>query len=213
MPSELREKAVAVKEAQTTYPIHELLRTRWSPRAFADRPVEAEKLQSVLEAARWAPSSSNLQPWSFLIARKEQDASSFERMVNCLAEGNLSWAPQAPVLGIAVANPFRKPEMRNRHAWHDVGMALQSLAIQATALDLFLHMMGGFSADKARELFAIPAEFEAVTMFALGYLGDPATLPDRHREGELTARTRRPLTDFVFGDQWGVTSTLLTAEG
>jgi len=212
MTSELREKAIAIKQAQTHYPIHELLRTRWSPRAFADRPVEAEKLRSVLEAARWAPSSSNLQPWSFLIARKDQDASSFERMVNCLTEGNLSWAPQAPILGIAIANLFRKPEVRNRHAWHDVGMALHSLAIQATALDLSLHMMGGFFADKARELFAIPAEYEAVTMFALGYLGDPEALADRHREGELTARTRRPLTDFVFSDQWGVTSSLLSAD-
>lgn len=213
MPSELREKAVAVKQAQTTYPIHELLRTRWSPRSFAPQPVEDEKLKTVLEAARWAPSGGNLQPWSFLIARKEQDASSFGRMTNCLSEGNLPWAPHAPVLGIAVANLLRKPEVPNRHAWHDVGMALLSIAVQATALDLFFHMMGGFSPDKARELFAIPVEYEAVTMFALGYLGDPEALAERHREGELATRTRRPLTEFVFSDQWGVTSSLLTTEG
>ena len=103
-----------------------------------------------------------------------------------------------------------RPEVLNRHAFHDVGMALQNLAIQALTLDLYVHFMGGFSPDKARELFAIPPEHEATTMFAIGYQGDPETLPERQRENELTARTRRPLREFVFGDRWGVTSPLLT---
>ncbi|MEZ4729253.1 MAG: nitroreductase family protein [Caldilineaceae bacterium] len=209
MRTEFQKKSIALKHAQTDYPIHDLLRARWSPRAFDARPVEAEKLQSVLEAARWSASGGNMQPWAFLIARKAQEPESFARMVSCLSEGNVPWASQAPVLGIAVASLFRRPEVRNRHAFHDVGMALQSLVIQATALDLYAHFMGGFSPDKARELFAIPEEYEAATMFALGYLGDPATLAERHQEGELTARTRRPLTEFVFGERWGVTTPLL----
>jgi nitroreductase len=131
-------------------------------------------------------------------------------MVSCLTEGNVPWASKAPVLGIAVASLYRRPEVLNRHAYHDVGMALQSLALQAQALDLYTHFMGGFSPDKARELFAIPPEHEAATMFALGYLGDPDSLPEKNRDGELTARTRRPLRDMLFGDQWGVTSALLT---
>lgn len=209
MASELQQKAMAIKQAQADYPIHELVRARWSPRAFAPNPVEAEKLQSVLEAARWSASGGNMQPWAFLIARKDQEPTSFARMVSCLSEGNVPWASQAPVLGIAVASLYRRPEVLNRHAFHDVGMALQNLAFQARALDLYVHFMGGFSPDKARELFAIPPEHEAATMFAIGYQGDPATLAERHRESELTARTRRPLREFVFSERWGVTAPVL----
>lgn len=208
MSTEWREKAFTIKQAQTDYPIHELLRARWSPRSFANQSVEDAKLQSVLEAARWSASGGNLQPWAFIIVRKAQDVSSFAHMVSCLSEGNVPWASQAPVLGIAVASLFRRPEVRNRHAFHDVGMALQSLAVQATALGLHLHFMGGFSPDKAREHFAIPDEYEAVTMFALGYLGDPETLTERHRDSELMARNRRPLSEFVFSESWGMTSPL-----
>ena len=208
MTSELQQKALTIKAAQADYPIHDLIGARWSPRAFAPQAVEAEKLQSVLEAARWSASGGNMQPWAFLLARKEQEPTSFAQMVSCLMEGNVPWASQAPVLGIAVASLYRRPEVLNRHAFHDVGMALQNLAIQALTLDLYVHFMGGFSPDKARELFAIPPEHEAATMFAIGYQGDPEILPERQREGELAARTRRPLREFVFGERWGVTSSL-----
>ena len=204
------EEISTIKEAHTTYPIHELLAQRWSPRAFAPRPVDSEKLRSLLEAARWAASSSNLQPWTFIIARRDAEADAYERMVGCLMEGNVSWASQAPVLGITVANLYRKPEVHNRHAYHDVGLATQNFVIQATALGLYLHLMGGFSADKAREAFAIPEEHEAVAMFALGYLGDPGQLNERHQESERAVRTRRPLTDFVFSTSWGEHAPLLT---
>lgn len=209
MSTELQQKALAVKQAQTDYPIHELLSARWSPRAFAATPVETEKLQSVLEAARWSASGGNMQPWAFFIARKEQEADTFAQMVSCLSEGNVPWASQAPVLGIAVASLYRRPEVLNSHAFHDVGMALQNLTIQARALGLYTHFMGGFSADKARELFGIPAEYGAATMFALGYQGDPENLPERARESELAPRTRRPLSEFVFSKQWGVTAPVL----
>lgn len=204
-------EARKAKAATPDYPIHELIRQRWSPRAFADRPVEEEKLQSLFEAVRWSASSSNLQPWSFLVARRHIEPESFARMVDCLMPGNVPWAQNAPVLLIAVANLYRKPDVRNRHAFHDVGMALQNLAFQAMAFDLYLHMMGGFSPDKTREAFAIPADYEAVTMVALGYQGDSAQLADKHREGELAGRTRRPTTEFVFSGQWGETSTFLKA--
>lgn len=197
------------KLAQVDYPIHELIRNRWSPRSFADRPVEPDKLRSVLEAARWSASSSNLQPWSFIVTRRHEEPEAFARMVGCLMAGNVPWAEKAPVLVATVANLWRKPDVRNRHAFHDAGMALQNLALQATALDLYLHVMGGFSPDKAREAFAIPAEHEAVTIFALGYQGDPAQLEERHRAGELASRERRPLTEFVFADQWGEVAALV----
>jgi nitroreductase len=198
-----------VKSAQPDYPIHELLQKRWSPRAFAAQPVEPEKLRSVLEAARWSASGGNLQPWSFIIATKQEQPEAFARLVSCLMEGNVPWASQAPVLGIAIAKLFRDPGKPNRHAFHDVGLALQNLLVQATALGLHGHMMGGFSHEKARAAFAIPEEYEAVTMFALGYLGDPSTLPETVRARELAARTRHPLTDFVFTERWGETSPLV----
>ncbi len=198
------------KIAQADYPIHELLQKRWSPRAYAAQPVEPEKLRSVLEAARWSASGGNLQPWSFIIATKQDQPEAFARMVSCLMEGNVAWASQAPVLGIAVAKLLRDPEKPNRHAFHDVDLALQNLTLQATVLDLYVHQMGGFSHVKAREVFAIPEDHEAVTMFTLGYLGDAASLPETARARELGARIRRPLTEFVFTERWGETSPLLT---
>ncbi len=200
------------KQAKTNYPIHPLLRDRWSPRAFASRSVETAKLCTVLEAARWSASGGNLQPWAFIIAQQDQEPAAFARMVACLGEGNAPWASQAPVLGITVAGLYRRPDLLNRHAWHDVGLATQNLVTQATALDLYVHLMGGFSADKAREAFAIPPEYEAVTMFALGYLGDPSTLNDRQRESEAAPRTRRPLAEFVFSERWGESAPLLTRD-
>jgi len=198
-----------IKRAHTDYPIHALLEQRWSPRTYAAQPVEAEKLQRVLEAARWSASGGNLQPWSFIIATKAEQPEAFARLVGCLMEGNVPWASQAPVLGIAVAKLFRDPGKPNRHAFHDVGLALQNLMIQATALDLYGHMMGGFSPEKARAAFAIPEEYEAVTMFVLGYLGDLAALPETGRAREMAQRTRRPLTEFVFTERWGEISPLV----
>ncbi len=212
MTTDLRQAAITNKQALTDYPIHDLLRNRWSPRAFDPKPVETEKLQSVFEAARWSASGGNMQPWSFIVGRKATEPEIFDRLAACLNEGNAPWAAQAPVLGIGVASLFRRPEVLNGHALHDLGMALQSIAIQAISLDLYTHFMGGFSADKARELFSIPPSHAAVTMFALGYLGDPNELAERHKESELTERMRRPLSEILFGEQWGIPSALLTDE-
>ncbi len=205
-----REELLAIKQAATEAPIHELLQQRWSPRSFDERAVEPEKLHALLEAARWSASGGNLQPWAFILARRDQEADAFARMVDCLAEGNVPWAAQAPVLGITVASLYRRPDVPNRHAFHDVGLATQNLAIQATALGLHLHLMGGFSPDKARTNFEISTDYEAVTMFALGYLGDPSQLPERYQESEMAARTRRPLQEFVFSNRWGESAALLT---
>jgi len=198
-----------IKIAHTDYPIHELLQKRWSPRAFAARPVELEKLRSVLEAARWSASGGNLQPWAFIIATQHDQQDVFARLVGCLNEGNVPWAAQAPVLGISVAKLLRDPGKPNRHAFHDVGLATQNMMVQATALGLFMHMMGGFSVDKARAEFAIPEGYEAVTMFTIGYLGDPDSLPEKNRTSELAPRVRRPLAEFVFSKGWGETSPLV----
>src|SRR5829696_1208912 len=128
----------------TAHPVHDLVRRRWSPRAFSSRAVERETLLSVLEAARWAPSSFNAQPWSFLVATQE-DPAGFERMLNCLVPQNQAWAKAAPVLMIAVAKThFEHNGKPNRHALYDTGQAVAFLTLQATALDLYVHQMAGF---------------------------------------------------------------------
>jgi nitroreductase len=185
------------------HPVHDLIRRRWSPRAFSNRPVEREKLLSVLEAARWAPSSFNGQPWSFLVATRD-DSPEFERMLSCLVPQNQAWAKEAAVLMIAVAKThFEHNGKPNRHAWYDTGQAVAFLTLQATALDLGVHQMAGFSADKARELYAIPETAEPATAVALGYTGDPNSLDDKLRERELAPGNRKPLKEFVFTRRWG----------
>ena len=191
------------KLAITDYLIHDLIRRRWSPRAFADRPVEAEKLASLFEAARWAPSSFNGQPWHYIVATKD-DRASFERLLNCLRPQNVQWAQHAPVLIIAVAQLAMSPERGpNRHAFHDVGLANENLVLQAVALGLVAHQMAGFFPDKARATFNIPEGYEALTAIAVGYPGDPENLPPETKARELQPRERRPLGEFVFADGWG----------
>jgi nitroreductase len=185
------------------HPILDVLRKRWSPRAFADRPVEPTKLQSLLEAARWAPSCFNEQPWSFIVATKDNPPE-YERLLACLVEKNQAWAKSAPVLMISVAaKSFAQTGKPNRHWFHDVGLAVSDLVTQATVLDLFVHQMAGFSPDKARQTYGIPETHEAVAAIAIGYLGDPNSLPDDLRERELKPQTRTPLKDFVFTGKWG----------
>ncbi len=197
------------KIAETQCPIHDLLRRRWSPRAFADRPVEREKLCSLLEAARWAPSSFNEQPWFFLVAMRE-DREEFNRMLSCLVEGNVAWAQKAPVLMISVAKlKFEKSGKSNRHAFHDVGQAVADMTTQATSVGLAVHQMAGILADKAREVYNIPQDYEAVAGIAVGYPGEAETLSGELRERELAPRNRRPLESFVFTGGWGVTSPLV----
>ena len=196
------------KPADTQYPIHDLLRRRWSPRAFDDRPVELETLQSLFEAARWAPSSNNGQPWRFLVAMKENKAE-HDRLFNCLVEGNQTWSHRAPVLLLSVAALQFEDGSPNRHALHDTGMAAENLTLQATALGLVAHQMAGFDIDRARADCRIPDGYEPVAMMAVGYPGDPALLSDHLRAREVQPRVRKPFTKFVYSATWEHPSPLL----
>jgi len=202
---------VMEKPAETQYPIHDLLRRRWSPRAFSDRRVDPAIMRSLLEAARWAPSSYNEQPWSFIVATRD-DPVEFGRLLSCLVEGNIQWAQHAPVLMVSVARLYFEDDGKpNRHAFHDVGLAVANLIVQATALGLVVHQMAGIFPDKIRELYGIPEGYEAVAGIALGYPGDPQSLPEELRKRELAPRERKPLTEFVFSGRWGRTSPLVSA--
>lgn len=191
------------KPAQTAHTIHDLLARRWSPRAYDERLVEPDKLMSLFEAARWAPSSSNEQPWRFLVAVKEQKAD-WDRLFNCLLEGNRKWAFRAPVLILSVAGlNFEDGGKPNRHAFHDTGMAVENLVLQAAALGLQAHQMAGFDVEKARTDCLIPTGFEPVAMIAVGYPGNPNLLPDYLKQRELAPRERDAISDFVFSGEWG----------
>jgi nitroreductase len=191
------------KPASAQFPIHELLKHRWSPRGFADRPVEPEKLQSLFEAARWTASAFNGQPWNFVIATREQPED-FQRMLSCFVETNALWAKSAPVIGISVAKlSFDHNGSPNRHAYHDTGQAAATLAIQAVALGLQLHQLAGIQVDKAREVLSIPEGYDPVAGLAIGYPGNSHSLPEKLRERELAARQRNLAESFVYAGQWG----------
>jgi nitroreductase len=197
------------KLAPAAVPIHQLIAERWSPRAFEARAVEPEKLRMLFEAARWAASSYNAQPWNFIVATKE-DPENFKKVLDSFVEFNQGWAKNAPVIGLSVAGLKMQDGSPNRHAFHDVGQAATTLALQATALGLQIHQMAGIVPDKARQIFAIPADYEAVAGFALGYPGDPLTLPEgRLRDTEIGARQRKPASSFVFTGKWGEPSPLV----
>jgi len=191
------------KPAETQFPLHDLLTRRWSPRAFSEQPVGPDRLRTLLEAARWAPSSSNEQPWRFVVATKEEPAD-YDRLLACLLEGNRKWAYRAPVLILSVAHlNFEDDDRPNRHALHDVGLATENLLLQATALGLVAHPMAGFDIEKARVDLKIPSGYEPVAMVAVGYPGELSVLPDYLQQRELKPRERKPLAEIAFSGQWG----------
>ena len=185
------------------YPIHPLIAGRRSILAFASTSVEPETLASLMEAARWTPSSMNEQPWSFIVATKV-NKSDFDRLLGCLVEFNVQWAQHAPVLLLSVARlTFESTGQLNRHAFHDVGQAMANLTFQATVSGLVVHQMAGFDVEKARREFSIPQDYEPVAAAAVGYPGNSADLPEKLREREASPRKRKPLTNFVFEGGWG----------
>lgn len=195
------------KPATTKHPVHELLRARWSPRAFCDRPIESEKLQSLFEAARWAPSSSNEQPWRFIVATRD-DPENFQKLLDCLMESNAAWAKRAYVLMLSIAKKTTQGGKPNRYAMHDLGMAVENLVTQATALGLVVHQMGGIYPEQARQIFRIPEDYEVGAAIAVGYPADPSVLTPEMRERELALRSRKPLEEIVFSGEWGRPSPL-----
>jgi nitroreductase len=187
-------------------PVHDLIKERRSPLVYSERSVGREELRSLLEAARWAASSYNQQPWHFIVATKE-DPREYERLLGCIVPANALWAGNAPVLMLSVAKlTYDSNGAPNRHALYDVGQATANLAIQATALGLALHQMGGFDMERAREVFQIPEGYEPVAAIAVGYPGDPESLPESLRARASAPRTRRELGEFVFTGRWGKTS-------
>lgn len=190
-----------IKTASNDFPINDLLRGRWSPRAYSTQPVETEKIKSFLEAARWSPSASNQQPWRFIIGFRGDET--YRKLVDSMVEFNRLWAVTAPVLLLAVAKTTNHKGDPNTAAIYDLGQSVAHLTFQATADGLFVHQMGGFDAAKAVEAFGIPDEFRAMTIIAVGYIGDPEILHENLRKMETTPRERIKIQDLVFSDSFG----------
>lgn len=197
------------KTAETSVQLSELIRSRWSPRAYSDRPVSREDLVAVLEAARWAASCQNMQPWRYIVTTRDE-AAEHQRMVACLKPGNQEWAPAAPVLMIALANLKRPNGEENRHAFYDTGAASALLTLEAMARGLFVHQMAGILVDKVRETYAVPADYGVVAGIALGYQGEVENLPAHRQEQETAPRSRNPLSDMIFSGAFGKASPIVS---
>jgi nitroreductase len=196
-------------KAPTDHPVHELIAGRWSPYSFAGRSVPAADLRSLFEAARWAPSSYNEQPWSYLVATKD-DAPAFAQLRSCLVEVNQVWAQAAPVLALGIAKlRLSRNDQPNRAALHDLGLASAHLVLEATARGLVVHQMIGILPDRARELYQIPEGYEPLTGLAIGYAGPAEALPEGLRGRDLERRPRKALKEFVFAGKWGSVAELV----
>jgi nitroreductase len=186
----------AIKEADTQNDIHPLIRKRWSARAFSDQVIDDATMQQLFEAASWAPSSMNEQPWKYMYAHKSDPT--FQDFFECLLAGNKLWNDNASVLILSLAQKqFSNNANDNRHAWHDVGAANTLLLLQAADLNIFGHQLGGFDREKTIETFNLPENLEPVCFISLGYLGDVERLKEPFKTREFVKRTRKNISEFV----------------
>ncbi|MGK0298780.1 MAG: nitroreductase [Gammaproteobacteria bacterium] len=192
-------------KATTQYPISEQLAKRWSGRAYdPNKNLDRKQIVTLLEAARWAPSCFGDEPWRFIICDKTSNETAWQKALDCLAEGNRSWAINAPLLNIIIANTlFGHNDKPNKWCNYDTGAAALSLCVQATDMGLMTHQMGGFDPDKASELFSIPEQFIPIAMMTVGYQLAIDDMTDEIKERELAQRKRKPLGECFFEGEWG----------
>ncbi|HPD96819.1 MAG TPA: nitroreductase family protein [Synergistales bacterium] len=191
------------KRATPSHPILETIAERWSPRAFTKDIPSAGELASIFEAARWAPSCFNGQPWRFIVSRAD-DPDTFGKALSCLREQNASWAQNAPVLGFLIASEnFEYNGKPNPWSDLDCGLAMGQLALQAQSMGWSTHIMAGFHPDRVREIFGVPEGFDPLVAFVVGKPGDPKTLPQDLLEREVAPRERKSITETVFSPEWG----------
>jgi len=193
------------RPAPTNIAIHDLLKRRWSPRAFdPNRPVTREQLKVLLEAGRWAPSCNGDEPWRYLIWDKGRDPQGWQKAYDCLNENNKKWVKNVPLLMLSCAgSAFEATGKPNRWTKHDTGAASVSMALQAVAMGLVIHQMGGWDADKARAAFAIPPEYTPMAMIAVGYQASPDILDEETKAKEMRPRGRKPVVERFYEGGWG----------
>ena len=200
------------KPAPADWPIHPLLAERWSPYAFTTDGVATADLLALFEAARWAASSYNEQPWRFIVARRE-DPGAFEKALSCLVAFNQGWARHAPVLALGLVQTKQAGgDSPNPAAGHDLGLAAASLTVEATHRGLAVHQMSGIVADRVREAYALPGDVLPLTALAIGYPAALEATPEKLRGRQGRPRERRRLPEFVFGNRWGEPAGFLATE-
>lgn len=196
------------KETKNQYPILDIIKERWSPRAFSPKSVEPEKIQSLMEAARWAPSSFNGQPWRFILGVKGQ-GDGYDKIQQGLVEFNQIWSQTAPLLIVALGRKNFAHSGEPNTAWqYDTGASVAFLTLQAMSMGLYMHQMGGFSKQKLIELLEIPADYEPLTVLAIGYMGSADVLPPDFQKMEMGERSRMPFNELVFDNKFGQASNI-----
>ncbi|HZK07414.1 MAG TPA: nitroreductase family protein [Bacteroidales bacterium] len=200
-----------IKRANPRYPIHNLSKKRWSPRAFNGEPVETEKLQRIFEAARWSPSASNEQPWAFIVGMQGDET--YDKIFSTLVEFNQLWVKTAPLLAISAGRSISlKNGMPAEYFKYDVGQAMAHLTFQATYEGLYVHQMAGFDREKAHQLLEIPEKYEVISAFTIGYPGDYKMLHKNLQAMEIAPRERLHTDDFVFSGTFGHAAEWITRE-
>ncbi|MGM0498331.1 MAG: nitroreductase family protein [Bacteroidota bacterium] len=190
------------EENLTPENVYKLIEKRYSPVTFSSQNVEEEKLFQLFEAARWAPSSFNDQPWNFIYGVKGKDKI-YDKLFDCLLEPNQMWAKYAPILMLSIANMISPTTQKeNPYAFHDTGMAVSNLLMQATSMGLYAHQMGGYSKKQAIESLKIPKTHSPVAMIAIGYQGNAEDFPEELQQKGNKERTRKMLKDFVFNSEF-----------
>jgi nitroreductase len=193
-----------IKKTETKTTVHDLITSRWSGRAYdSEKLLSREQIISLIEAARWAPSCFGDQPWRFVVFDKASNKANWDKALDCLSEGNQSWAKNAPLLLLTCADSIMsKNGNPNRWGQYDTGAASENLSLQATALGLMVHQMGGFDSDKARSEFNIPEQFTPMAMISVGYQLAESDIPDEIKEREYSERARNPIEKNFFEGSW-----------
>jgi nitroreductase len=192
----------AAHTATTAVELHPLLADRWSPRAFDRSPLADDDVTGLLEAARWAPSANNYQPWRFLVGRADGPDATHKGLFDALAEFNQQWVSDAPVLIAAVVEVEHEDGSLREVAPYELGLAVAQLTLEASARGLHVHQMGGFDTAQVSATFEIPPQYRTIVVLAVGRLGDPETLPRWAAERETAPRERKPLTDIAYAGTW-----------
>ncbi|MBL7998016.1 MAG: nitroreductase family protein [Candidatus Kapabacteria bacterium] len=187
---------IDLKRAHTVHTIHELLAMRWSPRSFAETPVSETDMNTILEAAAWAASGGNGQPWAFIYGLR--GSKTFGMILSALNPSNQAWAQNAGALVLCLARVMNAEGKPSRLALHDTGSAMTTMLLQGTAMGIYGHPMGGYNMEQMREQFSIPQQYETAAVVAMGYVGSPDALSEHNRTREIEPRTRKPLADYAF---------------
>ncbi len=198
----IQQKQTMDKPALTSQSIHPIIKKRWSPRAFSSKPITKDQLLRIFEAARWSPSSFNEQPWRFIAGVKGHE--SWDKLYECMVEFNQKWAGKAPILLLSVGKKTSTNNGKPNGVYqYDVGQSMAYITFQVMEEGLRAHQMGGFSKDKARELFSIPDDYEPIAMMAVGYQDEPDTLSPDFEDMERAPRQRKALDELVFAGRFG----------